>query len=70
MKWQNQMQKRGWTPEQIEEAIDKGEKFKAENMINKENPATRYVHPETGKSVVIDDITGEIIHVGGQNFKY
>ncbi|RLC19093.1 MAG: hypothetical protein DRI57_07595 [Deltaproteobacteria bacterium] len=64
------MRKRGWSSEQIEEAIDRGEKFKTENMINRENPATRHVHPETGKSVVIDDITGEIIHVGGKNFKY
>ena len=34
------MQKRGWTPEQIDEAIDRGEKFKAENLINKDHSAT------------------------------
>ena len=41
-----------------------------ENKINPENGATRYVHPETGKSVVTDDATKEVIHVGGSSFKY
>ena len=39
-------------------------------MIDKDNSATRYVHPETGRSVVIDNVTGEVIHVGGDGFKY
>ncbi len=69
-KWQNQMQKRGWTIQQIDEAIEKGAEFPAENLINKGNTAIRYVHPETKQSVVVDDITGEIIHVGGKDFKY
>jgi len=56
--------------QQIDEAVEKGAEFPAENLINKGNTATRYVHPETEKSVVIDNITGEIIHVGGENFKY
>ncbi|MGO9118885.1 MAG: colicin E5-related ribonuclease [Desulfomonilaceae bacterium] len=69
-KWANQMEKRGWTPEQIDEALAKGESFPATNYVNPENPATRYVNPETGRSVVIDDQTKEILHVGGDNFKY
>jgi hypothetical protein len=24
------------------------------------NPATRYIHPNTGQSVVIDDVTGQV----------
>lgn len=39
-------------------------------MINPANNATRYVHPITGQSVVIDEVTREIIHVGGPGFKY
>lgn len=31
---------------------------------------TRYVHPETGRSVVVDDVSKEVIHVGGDGFKY
>lgn len=30
----------------------------------------RYVHPDTGKSVVKDDVTGQPIHFGGKGFKY
>lgn len=69
-KWTSQLEKRGWTKEQITEAISKGERFPAENLVNKGNSATRYVHPTTGQSVVIDDVTKEVIHVGGPGFKY
>ena len=69
-RWASQLQKRGWSPKQITEAIQKGKSFPAENLINKGNQATRYVHPESGKSVVLDNITKEVIHIGGPNFKY
>jgi predicted RNA-binding protein (virulence factor B family) len=69
-KWQSQLTKRGWTTQQITEAVENGEKFTAKNLINKDNTATRYVHPKTGRSVVIDDVTKEVIHVGGNDFKY
>ncbi len=32
--------------------------------------ATRYINPTTGQSVVLDDVTKEVIHVGGPGFKY
>ena len=64
------MAKRAWTPDQITEAMQRGSQFPAENLVNKGNAATRYVHPETGRSVVIDDVTKEVIHVGGDGFKY
>jgi hypothetical protein len=69
-KWAGQLEKRGWTKDQITEAINKGEQFIAENQVNKGNLATRYVHPETGQSVVMDNATKEVIHVGGPGFKY
>ena len=69
-KWENQMAQRGWTNEQITEALQTGESFSAVNNINLGNSATRYVHPTTGRSVVIDDVTREIIHVGGDGFLY
>jgi hypothetical protein len=34
------------------------------------HPATRYVHPRTGQSVSVDDVTGEIFHVGAARFNY
>jgi RHS repeat-associated protein len=69
-KWASQLAKREWTKKQITQAITKGQKFKAVNNVNKGNSATRYVHPTTGKSVVVDDVTREVLHVGGAGFKY
>jgi hypothetical protein len=69
-KWQNQVVQRGWTHEQIEEAIANGQSYPAQNNINPSNGATRYVNPQTGQSVVIDNKTGELIHVGGPGFRY
>jgi hypothetical protein len=64
------MAQRGWTPDQITEAIQNGPKFSATNNVNPVNPATRYVHPTTGRSVVVDNVTGEVIRVGGDVFVY
>ncbi len=68
--WQNKMWQRGWTVDQIEEAIRHGQRFTAANNINPASGATRYIHPTTGRSVVLDDATGEVIHVGGDGFVY
>ncbi len=64
------MRQRGWTLDQITEAIQYGRKIAAVNLVNPGNVATRYVHPTTGRSVVVDDVTGEVIHVGGDGFVY
>ena len=64
------MAKRGWTPKQITEAIAKGKQFAVPNRVNPANIATRFVHPETGQSIVIDRVTNEIIHIGGKGFVY
>jgi len=64
------MSVRGWTGNTIQEALSLGEKYPAVNKINQANSATRYVHPTTGQSVVVDDITNEIIHLGGPGYKY
>ena len=69
-KWANQLIKRGWTNQQVDEAIQSGKAFNANNVVNKANSATRYVHPTTGRSVVIDDVTHEILHIGGDGFGY
>jgi hypothetical protein len=64
-----QMGPRGWTQEAIDEAIKSGQQIKAVNRATG-NAATRHVHPITGQSVVVDNVTGEVIHVGGPGFKY
>ncbi len=68
-KIEGQMQQRGWTPQQIQEAFDNGEQV---NAINKATggSATRYINPTTGQSVVIGNTTGQVIHVGGPGFLY
>lgn len=68
-KLRRQMEQRGWTDKQVEEAIGQGEKFPAVNNQTGA-AATRYVHPQTGRSVVVDNNTGGIIHVGGDGFLY
>ena len=67
-KWQNQMTERGWTAQDIEEAIANGPKFAAPNRVTPGNTATRYVHPRTGRSVVIENETGRVIQLGGDGF--
>lgn len=68
-KIQRQMGARGWTREAIEQAVEAGDQVRAVNKATG-NAATRYIHPGTGQSVVVDDVTGEVIHVGGPGFKY
>lgn len=65
-----QMDQRGWVPQQVTDAIKTGQQFPATNLVNKANPAIRYVHPQTGQSVVQDTVTKEIIHFGGPGFGY
>jgi hypothetical protein len=69
-KWHSQLAQRGWTLEQIDEAIAAGRRYPARNYVNPGNTATRYASPRTGKSVVVDDQTGEVLHVGAADYKY
>ena len=65
-KIRKQMKARGWTEDETREALQ----TKPVPARGKRGPASRHVHPVTGKSVVVDDATGEIFHVGGEGFKY
>jgi hypothetical protein len=65
-KLRTQMTRRGWTEAQIREALA----TQGIPIRGKKGPATRYVHPRTGRSVVFDDATGEVFHVGGDGFEY
>jgi hypothetical protein len=58
---------RGWTAEQIEEAIKSGQQIPAINKATG-NAAIRYVHPVTGKSVVVDTVTNEVIQIDRAGF--
>jgi hypothetical protein len=65
-KIRKQMKSRGWTDAMLIEALQTS----GIPTTGKLGPATRYVHPATGKSVVVDNATGEIFHVGGEGFLY
>lgn len=60
------MKQRGWTNEMILEAL----KTKGIPTQGKLVPASRFVHPSTGQSLVMDNKTREIFHVGGKGYKY
>jgi hypothetical protein len=59
-KLRKQMLTRGWTEAQAREALETGPVA----SLGKRGPALRYVHPVTGKSVVVDAATGEIFSRG------
>jgi hypothetical protein len=60
--------KRGgpWTPDKINRAFDGGQQFSTSNFKNG-HPATRYVEPQTGDWIVVDDVTGDIIQFGNKD---
>ncbi len=68
VKWANRMNKRGWTNESITETIQKGKVFNASNKVNPGNPASRYEF--NGRSIIIDDVTNEILQLGAYGFKF
>jgi len=62
-----QMKKGEWTNEKVFEAL----KTNGIEATGKLNSATRYVHPDTGKSIIIDNVTKELFHAGRKaDFKY
>ena len=70
-KIQRQMVQRGWTPQMIDDALTTGKSFPAVNKLGGANtPATRYVDPTSGQSIVVDNGSGEIVQVGGPGFLF
>ena len=57
-----QMLSRGWTFEDIQKAFDQGDQVRAYNKVTG-GPATRFINPDTGLSVVIDDTTQQVLQV-------
>ncbi len=67
--WAKYLTKRNWTPEEIDETLAHGKRYRAPNKVNKQNTATRYENKRTGKYLVIDDKTKEILHLGKADYK-
>ncbi len=62
-----QMASRGWTTQVILETFQNG---KAYNVVNKATggAATEYVNPASGKFVVVDNATKQVLQVSGPGF--
>ena len=65
-KWESQMQQRGWTKDEITKTLAEGKEFPAPNKVNPGNEAIRYQLND--KFVVRDEVTKEILQVGGEGF--
>lgn len=70
--WQNYMSKRGWTIETIERAINFGESLphSGANFLNPGNPMKRIIDPISGKSLILDEVTNEVIQLDGKGFQF
>ncbi len=66
-RWANQLKDHDWSPEQIEETLKYGKKFRAPNKINPGNKATRYEY--NGRFIVRDEKTKDILQISDRNFK-
>ena len=64
------MGQRGWSEAQIDETVDHGARYPAPKNINPAHGAKRFVNSTTGRSVFIDNVTKEALHVGGDGFNY
>ncbi len=68
-KIQGQLASRGWTSEAIDRAVRHGDRIDAVNKYTGQ-PATRYVDPKTGQSVIIDNATNRVIQVGEPGYRF
>ena len=68
-KWASQISKGSWTPDAITNMIETGIQSCVENRVNPGNSATQYLNSDTGRFVVQDDVTGEILQVSRPNFE-
>jgi hypothetical protein len=60
---------RGWTLNDVIETLNSPEKYQAmDYRTTPYQPATRYVNPSTGKFIVVNDETGELVQVSGEDF--
>jgi len=67
-RWATQIEKRNWTPQEITQTIKYGRKYPAPNHVKPENRAVRYLNSKTGKYVVRDEVTKEILQISGDDF--
>ena len=68
-KWARRIEKWDWTPERITDLIKNGERYRVENRVNRGNAAIQYSDPKTGRFVVRDEVTREILQISRPDYK-
>jgi RHS repeat-associated protein len=66
--WANRLAAGGWRPGDITRVIRQGDRAFAPNLVNPGNSATRFTDSATGRFVVRDDVTLEILQVSRPGF--
>ena len=66
------MTKRGWTTDDIQKTLSEGQwtEHIGDNWLNPGNSMSIITNTDTGKSLIIDDVTKEIIQLGDIGFKF
>jgi hypothetical protein len=70
--WGKYMAKRGWTYTEIEKTLLHGKwsPISGNNYLNPGNSMSIVTSPSTGKSLIIDNVTKEVIHLGEKGYVY
>jgi RHS repeat-associated protein len=68
--WATYMSKRGWNFNEIQQTLTKGKwsPHTGNNYLNPGNSMSIVTDPKTGKSLIIDNISKEIIQLGGKGW--
>jgi RHS repeat-associated protein len=66
---QNRMAQRGWTPQEITRVYREGVPSQVPDKTAGFTPATQYVDPATGKFIVVNNATGNVVQVSGPGFR-
>ena len=70
--WGNYLSKQGWSGKDIQQTLLKGQwsPHSGTNYLNPGNPMSIVTNPTTGKSLIIDNVTKEIIQLGKTGHKF
>jgi RHS repeat-associated protein len=68
-KIENDMAERGWTQQDIQNVYQNGSTSTAIDRTAGGQPATQYLDPATGKFIVVNNTTGNVIQVSGPGFR-
>lgn len=62
------MVKRGWTQAEVEKVVAEGAQSEVVDRTTGFTPATQYLDTASGRFVVVNNATGNIVQVSGADF--